>query len=37
MLQRMKEVKVKDITTFPEVVRHKAGDGCEYPYLLDVI
>lgn len=34
MLQRMKEVEMKDITTFPDVIRHKVDDGYEYPYLF---
>ena len=34
MLQRMKEANMKDTTTFPEVIRHKADDECEYPYLF---
>ena len=34
MLQRMKEVKVKDTTTFSDVIMHKADDGYEYPYLF---
>lgn len=34
MLQRMKEANMKDTTTFPEVIRHKADDDCEYPYLF---
>lgn len=34
MLQKMKEDKVKDITTFSDVIMHKADDGCEYPYLF---
>lgn len=34
MLQKMKEDKVKDITTFSDVIMYKADDGCEYPYLF---
>ena len=30
----MKEVKMKDTTTFSDVIMHKADDDCVYPYLF---